>query len=202
MKKFIKDYFNHLGELLNTLDLDAIIAFTEELEKAQQQENTVFFIGNGGSAATASHMANDFSVNLHKQDKTQLPFRALSLTDNSAVMLAIANDEGYQDLFVNQLEIHYRPGDKLVAISASGNSTNVIAAAQWVKKQGGTVMALTGFDGGRLKEISDVVIHAKTSRGEYGPVEDIHMIMDHLIVSWFQKQLKEKKQEFKECSTE
>lgn len=187
MKEFCEDYFRHLFELLNSLDLDKVVAFTKELEVARQNDNTVFFIGNGGSAATASHMANDFGANINKGDENAPSFRALSLTDNSAIMSAISNDDGYQNLFVNQLRIHYRPGDKLVAISASGNSPNILLAAQWVKKQKGTVISLTGFDGGRLKEISDIGIHVETGKGEYGPVEDIHMIMDHLIVTWFQQ---------------
>lgn len=187
MKEFCEDYFRHLSELLNSLDLDKVAAFADELEMARQNDNTVFFIGNGGSAATASHMANDFGANINKGDVNAPSLRALSLTDNSAIMSAISNDDGYQNVFVNQLRIHYRPGDKLVAISASGNSPNVLLAAQWVKEKKGTVISLTGFDGGRLKEISDICVHVKTGEGEYGPVEDIHMIMDHLVVTWFQQ---------------
>jgi D-sedoheptulose 7-phosphate isomerase len=131
-------------------------------------------------------MANDFGTDIRKKGGSDLPFRALSLTDNNAVMMAIANDDGYDNLFVNQLRIHYRPGDILVAISASGNSSNIICAAEWVKERDGIVMSLVGFDGGRLKEISDVVIHVKTMKGDYGPVEDVHMIMDHLLAHWLQ----------------
>ena len=109
-------------------------------------------------------------------------------------MLAIANDDGYESLFVNQLRVHYRHGDKLVAISASGNSPNVIAAAEWVRKQGGVVMSLVGFDGGKLKDISDIVIHVKSEEGEYGPVEDIHMIMDHLLANWLQYKVQREQQ--------
>jgi len=104
-------------------------------------------------------------------------------------MLAVANDTGYENIFVNQLRIHYRKGDKLVAISASGNSPNVVVAAEWVKKQGGAVIALVGFDGGKLKEIGDVVVQVKAVKGEYGPVEDIHMILDHLVSYWLQYQI-------------
>lgn len=187
IKTFSTGYFKYLFELLNQLDLNTVAAFVNHMEEAQRNHNMIFFIGNGGSAATASHMANDFGVNICKGDEKQLPLRALSLTDNSAIMSAISNDDGYQNLFVNQLRIHYRPGDKLVAISASGNSPNILAAAEWVKKKKGVVVSLTGFDGGKLKEISDVAIHVKTPMGEYGPVEDVHMIMNHLIVTWFQQ---------------
>lgn len=186
IQQFTKGYLDYLYTLLNRLDKNAIAAFAYEMERARINHNTIFFVGNGGSAATASHMANDFGVDILKKGGGDLPFRAMALTDNISVMLAIANDDGYDRLFVNQLRIHYRHGDKLVAISASGNSPNVVAAAKWVKGQGGVVMSLVGFDGGRLKEISDIVIHVRSEKGEYGPVEDVHMIMDHLLANWLQ----------------
>ena len=186
IQQFSKGYFSYLSSLLDELYTNAIASFADEMVKARKNQNTIFFIGNGGSASTASHMANDFGTDIRKKGGSDLPFRALSLTDNNAVMMAIANDDGYGNLFVNQLRIHYRPGDILVAISASGNSSNIVCAAEWVKEKGGIVMSLVGFDGGRLKEISDVVIHVKSQKGEYGPVEDVHMIMDHLLANWLQ----------------
>lgn len=186
MQEFAKKYFNHLYKLLCGLDPDAIAEFAREMEEARMEHRTIFFIGNGGSAATASHMANDFGMDILKKAGGGLPFRAMSLTDNSSVMLAIANDSGYERLFVNQLKVHYRSGDRLVAISASGNSPNVVSAAEWVKERGGVVMSLVGFDGGRLKDISDIVIHVRSGIGEYGPSEDVHMIMDHLLANWLQ----------------
>jgi D-sedoheptulose 7-phosphate isomerase len=186
LKEFIKGYYDYLFKLLLSVDTDQIASFVDELEKARRSNNTIYFIGNGGSAATASHMANDFGMDILRKGGSDLPFRAMSLTDNTPVMLAIANDCGYESLFVNQLRIHYRSGDKLVVISASGNSPNVVAAAQWIKQRGGTVLSLVGFDGGKLKEISDVVIHVKSEKNEYGPVEDIHMIMDHMLANWLQ----------------
>lgn len=184
--KFFKGYYKYLFTLLECLDEGQIAAFAEELIKARNNGNTIFFAGNGGSAATASHMANDFGTDILKKGGSDLSFRAMSLTDNTSIMLAIANDDGYDKLFVNQLRVHYRSGDKLVAISASGNSPNVVVAAEWVKNQGGTVISLVGFDGGRLKDISDVVIHVQSEKGEYGPVEDIHVIMDHVLANWLQ----------------
>jgi D-sedoheptulose 7-phosphate isomerase len=198
IQEFSKKYFSCIFELLNRIDLTSIGLFAERLEKARKNQNTVFFIGNGGSAATASHMVNDFGTGVCKKTKTDLPLRVLSLTDNNAMMLAIANDDGYENLFVNQLQIYHKQGDILVAISASGNSPNVVAAAEWVKKQGGTVMAFVGFDGGKLKEISDVVIHVKSMKEEYGPVEDAHLIMGHLLSYWLQYQIEKGKNMEKE----
>lgn len=190
--QFASGYLSYLAELLTQLNTSRIAAFIEELELAREHQNTVFFVGNGGSAATASHMANDFGIGTRTGDDSP-PFRALALTDNVAALTAIANDNGYHNLFVFQLRIHYRPGDRLVAISASGDSPNVIAAAEWVKKRGGKVIGLVGFDGGKLQDLCDLIIHVKTPKGEYGPVEDIHMILDHLVYSWLQCQVQKKK---------
>lgn len=186
IKLFSRQYLSRVAELLGQLDLDEIARFIQHIEDARKNEQMIFFIGNGGSAATASHMANDFSTNVFAKKDGVLPLRSLALTDNVAVFSAIANDNGYENAFVHQLRIHYRPGDKLVAISASGNSPNILAAAHWVKKQGGPILSLVGFDGGELAGMSDVVVHVKTPKGEYGPVEDIHLIMNHLVVSWLQ----------------
>ncbi|MDP3791521.1 MAG: SIS domain-containing protein [Candidatus Omnitrophota bacterium] len=180
--QFSKGYFRYLCGLMDRLDMGVIEGIVREFDKAHKNRNTVFFIGNGGSASTASHMANDFGLGTRKDEK--LPFRAISLTDNVSSITAIANDSGYDNIFIRQLNLYYKRGDKLVAISASGNSPNVVNAARWVKKRGGRVIGLVGFDGGKLKEISDICVHVNTPKGEYGPVEDIHMIMDHLIYTW------------------
>lgn len=183
IKEFAKVYFRYLTELLDDVDTDGVALLLEELEAARRNRNTVFIIGNGGSAATASHMANDLSLGICKESE-DLQFRAIALTDNVAAMTATANDYGYENLFVRQLIPYYKPGDKLIAISASGNSQNVVLACEWVKKKKGRVIGFVGFDGGKLKNICDVFIHVKTEKGEYGPVEDIHMIIEHLIYMW------------------
>lgn len=190
LKDFAKNYTRYLYKILRVLDEKSLNDFSAALNSARLLGKTIFFIGNGGSAATASHMANDFGTDILRRTNTKKPFKAMSLTDNCAVMLAVANDSGYENIFVNQLKIHYRKGDVLVAISASGNSRNVIEAAKWVKQQKGKVLSLVGFDGGKLKEISDVVIHVKSKKGEYGPVEDVHLILDHLISYWLRHQIR------------
>lgn len=181
--EFAGAYLAYLADMLGRLDRQAIAAFIDHLEDARQNQRTVFFIGNGGSAATASHMANDLAIGTFG-GSWEHPLRAIALTDNVAAVTAIANDHGFEDIFVRQLQVYHRPGDKLVAISASGNSPNVLAAVEWVKKQGGTAIGLVGFDGGKLKGACDIVIHAATPSGEYGPVEDVHMILDHLVFTW------------------
>lgn len=188
---FALEYLNHLTRIMKQIDINAVTDFIHELEMARNQGHTVFVVGNGGSAATASHMANDIGLDVMKKSDTNIPFRILSLTDNIPVISAIGNDNGYENIFLYQLRILYRPGDKLIAISASGNSPNVIRAVEYVKSQNGIVLGLTGFDGGKLADMCDIAIHIKTKPGEYGPVEDIHMIMDHLIASYLQYKVEE-----------
>jgi len=188
--EFAQKYFEYLGEVLESIPPGAIDRLAEAFEETRQSGNTIFVAGNGGSATTATCMANDIGFDIVKKCGTDKPFRVMSLTDNTSVITAIANDVGYEDIFLNQLRIHYRQGDRLLAISASGNSPNVVKAAEWVKQQGGCVIAIVGFDGGRLKKISDVVVHARTEAGEYGPVEDAHLILNHVLAHWFQHRLR------------
>jgi len=135
-------------------------------------------------------MANDIGFDILKKTKTDKPFRVFSLVDNNSVVTAIANDVGFENIFINQLKIHHRPGDYLIVISASGNSSNILKAAEWVKLQGGTVIGFLGFSGGKLIEHCDIKIHVQTEPGEYGPVEDAHLIMNHVLAHWFQNKLK------------
>jgi D-sedoheptulose 7-phosphate isomerase len=187
---FAQGYFNYLKQLLDSIKPESIDRLVEEFDNVRATGNTIFVAGNGGSATTATSMANDISFDIIKKSGTDKPFRVLALTDNISVITAIANDVGYKNVFLNQLRIHYRQGDKLLAISASGNSPNVVAAAEWVKQQGGSVISFVGFTGGKLKEISDVVVHVKSESGEYGPVEDAHLVLNHILAHWFQFKLR------------
>jgi D-sedoheptulose 7-phosphate isomerase len=183
--EYAGSYVNHLSQLLANLDTQEIGEVIELLETAREKEKTIFFIGNGGSAATASHFANDLAIGTRSKS---LPFRTISLTDNNAVMTAIGNDFGYDALFVKQLEALFRKGDLLIAISASGNSQNLLNAIDYVKERNGTTIGLCGFDGGKLKKAADHVIHVQTEIGEYGPVEDIHMVLDHVMGTYLMYQ--------------
>lgn len=191
--EFASGYLSYLCDLIKQLDHEVIASFIVELEKIRQEGGTVFVVGNGGSAGTASHMANDIGLDVMKKSGTELPFRVMSLTDNIPVITAIGNDDGYDKVFIYQLGILYKPGDAIIAISASGNSPNVFEAARWVKERNGTVLGLVGFDGGDLKKVCDLCIHVDTPHGEYGPVEDIHMIMDHLMAVYLQYKVRSEK---------
>lgn len=187
---FATAYFARLRQVLESIDVGQVELFVSELERARQSGHTVFVAGNGGSATTASSMANDLGFDIIKKTGTDQPFRLMALTDNTAVITAIANDVGYDEVFVNQLRIHYRTGDRLVVISASGNSRNVVRAAEFVKSAGGVVIGLLGFSGGRLKSLCDICVHVHAEAGEYGPVEDAHLVINHVLAHWFQSRLK------------
>ena len=184
---FARGYLDYLGQIIGALDEHAIAAFIDTLLAARERGARIFFIGNGGSAATASHFANDLAIGTRSPEK---PFRALSLTDNAAMMTAIANDDGYDEVFVQQLQAQLAAGDVVVAISASGNSPNVVKALDYAKSKGATTVALTGFDGGRLGDIADQRVHIPTSTGEYGPAEDGHMILDHLVGAYLARRVR------------
>jgi D-sedoheptulose 7-phosphate isomerase len=177
---YARGYLDYLTEVLAALDAGEIAAFADALMDARERGARIFFIGNGGSAATASHFVND----LTKTPTPDRPFRALSLTENVALLTALANDYGYEHVFRHQLETLMGAGDVVVAISASGNSPNIVSAIDYANAHGATTIGLTGFDGGRLRQIADVCVHAPTNHGEYGPAEDVHMILDHLVTSY------------------
>ena len=175
---FADAYLGYLTEVLKSIDRKEIGKFAETLLDAREREATVFFIGNGGSAATASHFANDIAVGTNSYFK---PFRAISLTDNQAIITAIGNDFGFDEIFSRQLQLLGKQGDVVVAISASGNSKNLLKAFEYAKENEIKTVAITGFSGGAMKEMADEGIHVPTGSKEYGPAEDAHMILDHLI---------------------
>lgn len=183
MTHFIKNYISKLIGLLNDVNVEEISEIILELEKVHINSGKIYIIGNGGSAATASHMANDLSVGLKLREIRN--FNVESLSDNSSVCTAIANDIGYENIFYAQLKNKLTKDDVLIAISCSGNSANIVKAVEYAKQIGATVIGMTGFEGGKLKELSDIKFHVDTDKGEYGLVEDLHMILDHIIYSYY-----------------
>jgi len=181
---FAEEYLGYVQKVLAGIDSAAVGRFVQTLLAARDSGVTVFFIGNGGSAATASHFANDLAYGTNEYQK---PFRVLSLTDNVPVLTAIGNDNGYEEVFVRQLKVLGRPGDVLVAISASGNSPNLLRAMEHARAVGIKTVALTAFDGGRMKQVADDGIHVPTAPKEYGPAEDAHMVLDHLVGAYLMR---------------
>jgi D-sedoheptulose 7-phosphate isomerase len=175
---FAKSYFQYLSGVLNRIDVNEVKAFIETLLDARERGATVFFMGNGGSAATASHFANDLSIGTNSYHK---PFRVISITDNIPIITAIGNDFGYNDIFERQLRVLSCRGDVVVGISASGNSPNLLKAFDTASVIGVRTVALTAFDGGMMRKVADQGVHVPTGLKEYGPAEDAHMVLDHLI---------------------
>ena len=171
-----------LQSLISALDLEAVERVGELLDQVRLQGNTVYCAGNGGSAATASHLTADLSWG--RQNKNQDRPRAISLVANSPLMTALANDLGYDDVFVEQLRSAFRPGDVLVAISASGNSENVVRAVKYANSHVGSTVGLVGFDGGQLKSDSQLCVHVRTPVGAYELVEDVHHAVCHMLANY------------------
>ena len=184
-KDEIRKYIAHEIETLQKLDVDAINDALNLLLETMENGNTVFVFGNGGSSATASHFQNDFNKGV--SEHTEKKFNFLCLNDNVATVMAVANDIGFEEVFRFQLRGHIRPGDVVLAISGSGNSKNVINAVEYAKEEGCRIIGLTGFGGGKLKDLSDVSLHAPINSMQV--TEDIHMIFDHLMMSIFYRDL-------------
>lgn len=182
-KNYFKNYLLALQGLINNIDVDTIEDVTIAIEDTIKKNSKIYVIGNGGSAATASHMVNDLGVGLKRRGIISLDIT--SLADNSSVCTAIANDIGYENIFYMQLKDILKSDDLVLAISCSGNSPNILKASEYVNEIGAKLVGITGFDGGKLKEVSDIKFHVDAPSGEYGLVEDIHMILDHIIYSYY-----------------
>ena len=183
---YAQRYFERLRQVLDGIDHSEIDRFVDLLLQARQSGRNIFFVGNGGSAATSSHFANDLSIGTRQQEK---PFKVISLVDNIATLSAIGNDYGYDQIFARQINVYGQKNDLLVGISASGNSPNLLRAFEVGQELGLTTVSITAFDGGKLKKIADHSVHVPTNAGEYGPAEDAHLILDHLITYYFQSVL-------------
>lgn len=181
----IQQYITHLQEVLSKLNLEDVRKSIDLIMDAYHSENQIFVIGNGGSASTASHLACDLGKGTIVEGKKR--FRVISLTDNVATMTAWSNDVSYEDVFVEQLKNLVDTGDVVIGISASGNSENVIRAIQHAADIGCRTIGWSGFGGGRLAKICEINVVVDSS--EYGPVEDVHLILNHILHAWIKKEL-------------
>lgn len=174
----IQNYISTLQQTIGQLPQSLIAEVVFVLQRARMQGNQVFIMGNGGSASTASHFVCDLAKNTRYDG---LPhFRAIGLADNMEIFSAYANDEGYENVFSQQLINLIKPDDIVIAISASGNSHNVVKAVEEARKYNATTIGFTGFDGGRLAQLVNINIHIKSNIIEH--VEDIHLMLEHMIV--------------------
>lgn len=178
-------YLARLRAAIDALPVDRIAAIGEILYGAYRHNKHVFIIGNGGSAATASHMACDLGMNTIMPNRPR--FRVVSLTDNTPLLSALANDIGYERIFVEQLTNLIRPGDVLISISGSGKSPNIIEAMRYARARSATNIALLGFDGGEALQLADE--HVLVPSSEYGIVEDLHLVIDHMLTEYFKERV-------------
>ena len=181
----INDYISLEIETLKKLDVDAINEALNLLMETAKNHKRIYVFGNGGSSATASHIQNDFGKGVSEYGQDKLRFQCLN--DNVPTVMAIANDIGFEEIFRFQLRGVIEPGDVVIAISGSGNSANVINAVEYAKEQGNKIIGMTGFSGGKLKDLSDISLHAPINSMQV--TEDIHMIFDHLMMSMFYQHL-------------
>jgi D-sedoheptulose 7-phosphate isomerase len=187
MNSQVAGYLEQLRAAIDTLPRDRLAEMGEMLFRAYRSEKQVFTVGNGGSASTASHMAADLGKNTIGPNMRR--FRILSLNDNAAIVTALANDIGYEHIFSEQLVNLIQPGDLLVAISGSGNSPNVVRAMTYAREQCAEVVAVLGFDGGRAAGLADLAVIVPVDH--YGIVEDLHLIINHILVDYFKARLAE-----------
>jgi D-sedoheptulose 7-phosphate isomerase len=183
---FSENYFQYLNKVFSKIDKRNLDNLTRLIDLIRKKKRTLFVIGNGGGASTSTTVANDLGFDLQKKTKTKNPLIVHSLTDNNSLLTAISNDTGFENVFIGQLNIYFKKGDCLLIFSASGNSKNLIKAANFVKKRNSKVIGILGFDGGKLKNLCDICIHIPTEKGEYGPVEDIQLMLNHMLAHWYQ----------------
>jgi D-sedoheptulose 7-phosphate isomerase len=181
---YVHRYIEELKQTLAALPEDKIEQVVQILHEARMNNRLVFIMGNGGSASTASHFVCDLGKNTRVKGTPN--FRVIGLTDNMPLFSALANDEGYENAFAQQLASHIQPGDVVIGISTSGNSPNVVNAVQLANSVAAKTIGFTGFDSGKLGGMVDIDLHVPSHLIEH--VEDIHLVLEHLIC----KELREK----------
>ena len=187
IENFANHYLVELKEVLDRFDFDQFEKIIRLLLDAYDNGNNIFVMGNGGSGSTASHFACDINkgccLDLEKK------FKMMCLNDNLPTLLALANDVSYDSVFVEQMKNFFNSGDVVIGISGSGNSENVLQAITYAKTMGGRTVGLSGFSGGKLSQIVDIAFVAEID--DMQKVEDVHMIVVHMIMQAVYKALHE-----------
>jgi D-sedoheptulose 7-phosphate isomerase len=181
----VNEYISNIIETIKQLPVELIEEVINTLHEARLSEKQVFIMGNGGSASTATHFVCDLAKNTRKEGWPH--YKAIGLTDNMAIFSAYANDEGYDNVFAQQLANLISPGDIVIGISASGNSPNVLKAMEVAEQYEATRIGFTGFNGGKLGKMVDLHIHIPNNN--YGQVEDIHLMLEHMTINALQERI-------------
>ena len=174
---YLKKYLSDLTSVIGNLDLDKLEMIYREMDRVRKEQGYIYVFGNGGSAATVGHLICDIGKNTRIESEPHV--RIISLNDNMPIFSAYANDEGYDNVFKEQIISLGKPGDLALAISGSGNSQNVLKGIQAAKEKEMYTIGLTGFNGGKLKELADLVLVVPSTDMEI--IEDMHLIANHLL---------------------
>ena len=185
------NYIEYLEKAIASVKHTQIESFIELLYGAYKNKKMVFVIGNGGSAANASHLAQDLAKGTRSSLEQDTRIKALSLTDNLPFVTALGNDDGYDTIFEQQLRTFASPGDILVCISGSGNSPNIIKAVEWANKNGLETVGITGFNGGKLKTLNRHSVHVPLN--DMCTAESVHSIIFHYVIIKLQELMKDGK---------
>ena len=177
----IERYLVDFDAILRAIDREAVARVVDRLCRARDANRTVLIAGNGGSAATASHLANDLGK--AAKHASRHPFRVMGLADNASWLTALANDEGYERVFAGQLENFASPGDVLIVISASGNSPNLVRAVELAQTRSMETIGFLGFDGGKLLTLVDDAVWVESRIGSYGLVETAHTLLCDIVTT-------------------
>ena len=175
----IDKYLVQLMRVIEALPREPLLDILKQLRQAQDEKRQIFVFGNGGSAATASHMVCDLIKNTVKPNRARL--KVIGLADNVPTITAYANDEGYEYVFARPLESLGEAGDVAIAVSGSGDSPNVLKGVETARRKGLATIGLTGIGGGKLKDLVDICLVVPSDSMEQ--VEDMHMIIDHLLTT-------------------
>jgi D-sedoheptulose 7-phosphate isomerase len=187
------EYLQYFIKTLQDLDLAEIDRFMDLLVDCYENDRAVYIIGNGGSAANASHLATDLAKGSLRSMQQTKRLRAMSLTDNVGILTAYGNDEGYASIFEQQLRSYAKPGDVVIAISGSGNSPNVIAAMEWANANGLTTVGVTGFGGGKLRTMVQYPVHVPLN--DMCTSESVHSFIFHYIAIELPRRMYKKEEE-------
>jgi D-sedoheptulose 7-phosphate isomerase len=179
----VREYFADLTQVIGSLSEEQVQDLVDTIAEAYQSDRQVFILGNGGSAAAASHLACDLQKGIGGVAPKR--FKAMAVTDNVPIMTAWANDTDYSEIFVRQLDTWVNPGDLVIAISGSGNSPNVIKAVQLANDRGALTYGLTGFKGGKLAQVAKKSIVVPSNSMQH--IEDVHVILAHLVYTCLKK---------------
>ncbi len=185
LKEYARNYFASFKKTMDEIPLESLEEVVEAIEEAYRKGRQIFIIGNGGSASTASHFACDLGKGTAVKGKPR--FKVTSLTDNVALMTGIGNDLGYKHLFSEQLKNLLEKDDVLILITGSGNSENLLKAAQYANSKGAITIGIIGFRGGKLRDI--VKKHITISSSKYELVEPIHLLLEHVISFYFKQKI-------------